>query len=212
VLVGEHRVDVPSDGAFHSLPVLHGDAPLAMRHVVVPRESTDVFRLAAFDNPLASPLLRGPCDVYVGGEFLLTVEVPTTPTGSEVRVGLGVDQAIKVSRNTQFSESTQGLMGGTLLLKHRIAVEAISHRKETVDLEVRERVPVAPEKEEDIKIEVGEVSPAWQKWEAPAGETLVRGGFAWRVRIEPQARTELSAAYTVRIPAKLELVGGNRRE
>ena len=46
----------------------------------------------------------------------------------------------------------------------------------------------------------------------PANEPSVRGAFAWRVHLEPQKPVELKASYTIRIPSKLELVGGNRRE
>ncbi|MBL8740953.1 MAG: DUF4139 domain-containing protein, partial [Myxococcales bacterium] len=161
VLMGEHRVDVPSDAAFHTLPVSRGEAPLAIRHVAVPRETSDVFRVATFQNPFAVPLLRGPCDVYVDDDFLLTVELPTVLASAEARVGLGVDQAIKLARNTHFSEQTQGLMGGALLLKHRIDIEVVSHLTLSASLEIRERVPSAHEKDEDIRIEVGEVSPPW---------------------------------------------------
>ncbi len=212
LLRGEHRVDVPADGAFHSLPVMQAQAPLATRHVAVPRETSDVFRLANFRNPLGAPLLAGPCDVYVDDDFLLTVDMPTVPVAGDARVGLGVDQAIKIARNTHFSEQTQGLMGGSLLLKHRIEIEIVSHLGFVASLEVRERVPSAHEKDEDIKIDVGEVSPPWQRWEAPANEPSVRGAFAWRVELEPQKPIELSASYTIRIPSKLELVGGNRRD
>lgn len=212
VFVGEFRVDVPADGAFHSIPIAQGELPVTTRFVTVPREQSDVFRLATLQTPLASPLLRGPCDVYIGREFLLTTTVDGVPPGGTLRVGLGVEQRIKVARNTRFSEATQGLMGGTNALKHQIMIELVSHLSSPIEIEVRERIPSATERDEDIKIEVVAATPAWRPWEAPPGEPPVRGAFAWTVRLAPQGRTDLAAEYVVRIPSKLELVGGNRRD
>ncbi len=212
VLEGQFRVDVPSDGSFHSIPVLQSEASLALKHVCVPRESADVFRLAELDNPLDAPLLAGPCDVYVGPELLITTSIETVPIGGRLSVGLGVEQRVKVARNTHFAEGSQGLMGGTLTLKHRIDIEVVSHLSSQAELEVRERVPSVQEKEEDIKVDVIAVTPPWRVWEPPAPEPAVRGAFAWRVELAPQARAELSVEYLVRLPSKLELVGGNRRD
>lgn len=212
VFAGEFRVDVPADGAFHSIPIAQGELPVVTRFVTVPREQPDVFRIATLQNPLASPLLRGPCDVYIGPEFLLTTAVDGVPPGGTLRVGLGVEQRIKVARNTRFSEATQGLMGGTNALKHHVAIELLSHLPEAIEIEVRERVPSATERDEDIKVEVVATTPAWRPWEPPPGEPQVRGAYAWTARVAPNGRADLSAEYVIRIPSKLELVGGNRRD
>jgi hypothetical protein len=56
------------------------------------------------------------------------------------------------------------------------------------------------------------VKPPWAPWEPAPSEPPLKGGYAWRLKLEPKAKVELEAVYTVRIPAKLELVGGNRRD
>jgi uncharacterized protein (TIGR02231 family) len=206
----EAPVDVPSDGAPHSVPIVHGGATAAARFVVVPRESTDVFRVVELDNPLQGPLLDGPIDAYVGSDFLLTADVHATPPGGRVVLGLGVEQAVKVARNTTFREDTVGLMRGGLDLAHEISIEVVSHLRVPAVVEVRERIPVSREGDDEVKVSIGSVEPAWQPWEPREG--ALRGGFAWRVKIEPGAKRELTAKYVVRISSKDELVGGNRRE
>ncbi|MFO0551408.1 MAG: DUF4139 domain-containing protein [Polyangiaceae bacterium] len=218
---GEFAIDVPSDGEFHSVALAHHEANSTLRHVVVPREASDVFRMVELDSPFDVPLLRGPCDVYLDGAFLMTVDLATVAPRGKLRCGLGVDQAVKVARNTSFQESTTGLMSGTLVLRHSVKIELESHRSEVIDLEVRERLPQVPEREEDVKLEVLDVSPAWQPWEPAIGEPSARadgvapplqGGYAWRASIEPRKKRELTFSYLIKIPAKLELVGGNRRD
>jgi hypothetical protein len=212
--VAETPADIPSDRHYHSIPLVTRTAPAGLRHVAVPRESTDVFRVARFENPLPGPLLPGPADVSFGDEFLVTTDVAATPAGAAVTLGLGVDQAVKVSRNTHFREETKGLTRGSLALAHQIAIGVQSHAPHPIQLEVRERVPTTQKDEKEIEVELGEVTPDWQPWEpeAEAGGTPLKGGHRWLVSLAAGEKKELRAAYRVRISSKHELVGGNRRE
>ncbi|MEL6182209.1 MAG: DUF4139 domain-containing protein, partial [Myxococcota bacterium] len=72
----EDRVDVPSDGRFHSVPVSRREARCRLEYVVVPREKTDVFRVAFIENPTEAPLLPSSVEVYLGGHYVLTTAMP----------------------------------------------------------------------------------------------------------------------------------------
>lgn len=213
--VTDAPVDVPSDGVLHSLPVTAADTASALKHVVVPRESCDVFRLVEVENPLDAPLLPGPVDVYKDGDYLLTSRLETTSARAAVKLGLGVEQRVKVSRNTRYREDAAGLMKGALQLHHQIHIEVINHLERAIDLEVRERVPIVREDEEDIKLSVREVQPEWSEWTPfpdKAADRQLRGGYRWRDQLAAGAKKSFKAAYDVRISSKHQLVGGNRRE
>lgn len=211
----ESRLDIPSDGEFHSVALTARAGKCRLIYVVAPRESTDVFRVARIDNPLDGPLIAGPIDVYLNGEFLLATRLGFTPPGGNLRFGLGVEQALKVVRNSQFREDSAGLLGGSRELHHQFRVEVQNHLTRAVDLEVRERVPVITEDEDDIKVELTAVNPAWEAYK-PTGEELgnqnLKGGYRWRLELGAGDKVELKAGYTIRISSKHELVGGNRRE
>jgi hypothetical protein len=211
----ETPLDVPSDGEFHNVPVVAAEASSRVLHVVAPREALEVFRVARIDNPLDAPLLAGPADIYVGASYLATSDVRFTAKRGRMRVGLGVDQGVKVARNARFREESAGLMGGTLILRHDIEVDLANHSGAEIELEVRERLPTLREGEDEIKVELGEVAPPWEPFEPEArqdGEAPLRGGHRWKVALADGASRKLSAAYAVRIASKHELVGGNRRE
>jgi hypothetical protein len=211
----EASVDVPADGAFHSIPVAIADGSAAMRYVTVPRESTDVFRMARIGNPFSAPLLPGPVDVYVAGDFLITGRVAFTAPDGELSLGLGVEQGIKVARNTRYREESAGLMGGSLVLEHAIDIELANRTGRKVEVEVRERIPVLVEGEDDIKLEVRDVRPRWEPFEpfpSDAGAERLRGGYRWHIELDRGDDRTLHAGYALRIASKHELVGGNRRE
>jgi hypothetical protein len=180
-----------------------------MRHVTVPRESQDVFRVLEITSPLDAALLRGPIDVYRGGTYMMTARVPATPARGRVRIGLGVEQGIKVARNTSFAEKSTGILGGGLSLHHEIEVDLVNATDRPAEIEVRERLPIAREDDNEIEVLVDAVEPAWNKW---TQENTLRGGYRWTVSLDPGDKRKLSARYVVKIASKHELVGGNRRE
>ncbi|MBI4954923.1 MAG: DUF4139 domain-containing protein [Myxococcales bacterium] len=208
-------VDVLADGALRSVFVTAAELPVGLTYVAVPREKSDVYRLARLDNPLASPLLPGPIDVYVAGDFVVTSDVPFTPPRVSLRLGLGVEQAIKVARNTRYREESKGLLGGATALRHEIAIDVHNHLPVPATLEVRERIPVARDGDDEIKVEVKELAPPWQPFEpfpATAERPALKGGHRWQLELAPGGAAALRVVYEVRIASKNELVGGNRRE
>ena len=208
-------VDVASDGTWHSIAVTAQAATARLRHISVPREQADVFRIAAIANPFSGPLLPGPIDVYDRGRFLVTSEVDTTPPGGTVEVGLGVDAAVKIARNTQFHEEAAGMLRGALRLHHAITIDIDNLSGRAIDLEVRERVPVTQDGDDEIEVKLVHVEPPWERWtpeaDGPHARRL-RGGYRWRAQLPAGEKRTLRAGYEVKIAGKLELVGGNRRE
>lgn len=211
---GAAPVSLPSDGAFHSIPVLVATAPVTLQLVSVPREASQAYRVAELVSPMPAPLLEGPLDVYLDGTYVVTTTLRATPEGGRVEIGMGVDPGLKVARNATFQEQSVGLMGGGLALKHDVRVELVSHLSQPTDVEVRERLPVTRERDPEAAVELVRVEPPWSAWEPTAerGEPVLEGGHAWRVRLGPGERRELSLSYVVKIASKHELVGGNRRE
>lgn len=207
----EAPANIPSDGSYHALPLSQHQAAARPRYVVVPRETRDAFRFVEIDNPLPAPLLPGPADVYIGSDFLVTTDVRATPPRGLLRLGLGVEQGIKVSRNATFEEKTAGLMRGSLALRHEVRISVANRLDRSALVEVRERVPVsATEDDSDIDVAVIETRPVWQPYEQH--DAPIRGGRRWEVEVAPGKDADLLAVYEVRIAGKHELVGGNRRE
>lgn len=208
----ETRSDVPSDGAWHTVPVLSVPVGLSAEYVCVPSVETRAFRTVRVENRTPYPLLAGPVDVTLGDEFLMTSPLPTMAPGATQRLGLGVEESIKVARNTRFDEATGGIFGGATMLTHHVSVELANRLSNRVLVEVCERVPAVPTgSEKDIKVEEAEVAPLWQKRTPLPGETQVEGERAWRVVLQPGEAQTLKATWTVKIPASKMLNGGNRR-
>ncbi|QRK08466.1 DUF4139 domain-containing protein [Archangium violaceum] len=207
----ETRVDVPSDGVWHTVPVFSAPVGLSARYVCVPSMEPRAFRTVRVENRTPHALLAGPVDITLGDEFLMTSPLPTLAPGATQQLGLGVEESIKVSRNTRFDEASGGVFGGSNVLTHHVCVELANRTQQRVTVEVLERVPAVPSAEKDIKVEESEVKPAWSKRTLLPGEMPVEGERAWMVTLQPGETQTLNATWAVRIPSSKMLVGGNRR-
>jgi hypothetical protein len=207
-----HRVDVPATSAWTTVPVMTCAVGLRPAYVTVPAVEEHVFRTLELRNTSGHALLPGPVDVTVGDELLLTSALPGLPPGAEgLRLGLGVEEAIKVARRTRFRESSGGLLGGKSVLVHELEIELNNRLGTPAEIEVRERVPVPEPGSKDVEIEETAGRPAWEKVDEPVDGVLVPGLRRWRVSLAAGQRLTLGAQYSVRIPADKVLVGGNRR-
>lgn len=206
------RVDVPSDGQFHSVALTSKSTDVDLRYIVVPREDTNVFRIAQLRNPLQAPLLAGPADVYVNGEYILSTNITTVPPKGQMELGLGVEQAIKVARNTSYEEVRSG---ETIVafneLRHNIKIDITNLLPRDAKIEVRERLPV-PQQGAKVDVQINQVTPAWEKYKQQERSRTIRGGYRWQVEVPAKGQKALSVDYTIKTFVDSELIGGNRRE
>ncbi|MCC6334264.1 MAG: mucoidy inhibitor MuiA family protein [Myxococcales bacterium] len=206
-------VDVPSTGRWTTVPVMACNVGLAPEYVCVPSVEPKVYRTLQVANRSAHALPAGPVDVTQGDEFLLTTALPPIPPGADSthRLGLGVEEAIKVARKTQYKETTGGFLGGSTVLPHDIEIELNNRLGSEALIEVRERLPYAGGDEKDLKVEDGESTPKWEAVDKPVDGQVVRGARRWRVKVPPGQSLKLTAQFIIRMPGDKMLVGGNRR-
>jgi hypothetical protein len=206
----EGTCDVPSTGRPHRVSVTAADAPATPRFTAVPRESAEVYREAEVENPLDAPLPAGPVDVFLDGALVTTASVAAVDRGGRLRVGLGVEERLRIARNARVEEGSAGLLGGSTTVDHAVTVELASSLGRDVDVDVLERVPVSDDKDVEVKLSYARPEP--QKYKQLDRGAPLRKGLAFRVRVPAAGKAKIELGYRVTLPAKLELVGGNRRE
>jgi Domain of unknown function (DUF4139)/N-terminal domain of unknown function (DUF4140) len=210
----ESRVDIPSDGNYHTRLLSFNESDGEMTYISVPRESRDVYRYIQFQNPLKAPVLAGPVDLSIDSVYLLSSNLETVPPGGTIRLGAGVEQAIKVSRNTYYKEESSGVLKGVLGLNHQIDIDVENNLKVAVNMEIRERISVPSVDKVDsadkIKVEIKKVNPVWE--ELIQEPYYIDGAYRWKAGIDAGVKKQFSVKYEIQIPSQYQLVGGNRRE
>ncbi|MFF7947667.1 mucoidy inhibitor MuiA family protein [Streptomyces griseorubiginosus] len=205
-------VDVPADGAWHTVPIAEFPVDFASEYVCVPAADPRVYAAVQLTNTGDNALLAGAAEVTVDGEYLMTVALPVLAPGQRRRIGIGVAEGVQVARRVRSSESSAGLRGGTIVVGQRVEIELANRLERPVTVEVRERVPVSDEK--DIRIEDAPSTPPWTvvpPEQDEDGLVGVRGRRLWRIPLEARSTTVLTGGHDLRMPAGKAVVGGNRR-
>jgi uncharacterized protein (TIGR02231 family) len=206
----EGKADVPSSGQLHRVAIASAEAPSRPRFLTVPREAAEVFREAEIKNPFAAPLLSGPVEVFFEGALLTTTSLGLVDRNGVLHLGLGVEDRLRVARNVRVEEGTAGLLGGSTTMDHNVTIELASSLGQKVTVEVIDRVPISDEKDIEVKVRSSapEASPYTQ---AERGQP-VRRGLRWSIELGPGEKKKIELAYRLTLPAKNEIIGGNRRE
>lgn len=203
------QVSVASNGAFHSVSVLSAEVRLDVRHRAVPRLDPRVFRAVTAVLDEAVPLLPGPMDVHVGGALEQRVGWQGSAAGAELRLGLGVEDAIRVARNVHYREETAGIFRGERRLHTEIETTFASSLPRAVEVEVLERTPVPGA--DDVTVELLGSTPAAEPWRGDAEGPILEGGLRQVVPLVAGGEATASLHYAVTVNARQELIGGDRR-
>jgi hypothetical protein len=159
---------------------------------------------------LRAPLAAGPLRVHVDGAFVAQGSLPSVGAGGTLHLGLGVEEGLRVARHVTFVEHEKGLLSSSMALEHGVRIELRSNLPRAASVEVFERLPLAADQPE-VDVSLDETSPVPVRDLGPEGHRL-DGALKWTLSLPPNEATTLRYRYTVRIPAKKELIGGNRRE
>ena len=202
-----HPISLPSSNQFRKIQLSEEAADNQLVYISVPSKSQQVFRQIRLRNPLSSPLLKGPVDVYCGRSFLMQSDFEHTPQNGLFRFDLGVEANIRISRNLQSKESVQGMFIKEKEVQNSVSFEIKNLLSQDITVELLEVIPTAPE-DSKIKVENEDASPPWNL-EIP--EDKPKGSKGWSFKVDAKTTQSCSYSYAITFPTDKELVGGNRR-
>lgn len=212
----DHRFDaegllkIPSDGKLHRVAILSAEGQPTLRLLTVPRERADVYREAELQNPCHAPLLAGPVDVYVDGGLLTTDHISHVDRGGSLRVGMGVEDRVRVARNVRAEEESAGLLGGSTAMNHTVTIELSSSLGQPIQIEVLDRLPVSEDK--SLTVELTAEKPAHTPYDQAERGAPIRRGMKWHLLLPPAGKAKIEYQYRLSFSAKSEIIGGNRRD
>ncbi len=213
VFAAEGRHDVPGDGLYHRVGVYSAQASATLEHRAVPRGGHDVFRYCTVDVTRGRSLPDGPLAVHVEGDFKVQSRVEGAAGGRPLELNLGVDPDVRVvDRKVTVQQQDKGLMSQTTRVDHHVAVRVRSALAEPVDVVLYDRLPQPDDDVDDLTVTLVESVPAAERTDRdPQGRTL-EGGLRWTLTVSPGSTDVLAWHYRLELPAKSEVIGGNRRD
>lgn len=206
--VGEYKVTGPAtvkpDGTQAKLQIgkLENDAALFVK--ILPQVSTDGFMVAKFTLKGDAPLLPGSLSLFRDGAFIGQDQIAAIiRPGEEGEMSFGVDDAVKVKRDTLKDETAQtGLIAMSKIIERNFVTEIQSYHKQDIPIEVIEMVPAS--KDETILVEILK-DKTTQGYETDYKN--VKGATRWTSVLKPQQKAEVNLGWKVSWPKDKNLSG-----
>lgn len=205
------RVKVAADGRFHQILIASADAVWTETFRAVPRASPQCFRFADLKNPLAAPLPAGPLRISQDGAFLASSALRPTGAGGALSLNLGVEDRLRIARNSAWREEEQGVFTSAHVGVTQVHTELQSRLDRAAKITVLERLPLA-EEGAALTVRLEAATPPPSRRDLDDAGAACEGALAWDLALAPGQKAEIRYSYTVKLPARMEIVGGNRRE
>ena len=208
---GSTRVDVPSNGKAHRVPLAIDSCECESRFRCAPGRDSGVYREVTLRNPFDLPLLAGPLEVFLDGAFLTRGALPIVDRGGLLTLGLGCEERLRVARNVRLTEENKGLLGGKTRVEHHVTLDFASSLGFPVTVDLVEAIPTNDDDDDDIEITMVSESQPSNPYDQSDRTDPIEGGLIWQVELGAGEKTQLSYSYRIDFSSKFELEGGNHR-
>ncbi len=193
------NVQIPSDGAPHKVPIDTQNIEVEYDYISVPKLKQAAFLRAKLRNTLPYPLLSGSADLFVIQDFIGSTKVPFIAKDEETKVFFGEDRQIRIKHErTKKETSPPGFLGKNDRIKLAYKITAQNLRKDKVDIEILDQLPVS----QNTKIEIKDqkITPAPSKKDE-------KGLLTWTLTLEPQEKKEIIIEFTIEYPKGADIRG-----
>jgi uncharacterized protein (TIGR02231 family) len=201
VLTLPHRATVPADGRPVWAPVDVVETSGTAKLVVTPKLDERVYQVVALKNPAAYPLLDGRVRSYRAGSYVGDTRLRYRGVGEPLEVSLGVDEEIKVERQTlDEKDRAASLLGSTKHIVRAFRAVVTNRAAASATIEVRDNLPIS--KIDDVRVEL-------QTARTTGGYKLDadRGFLTWSLTLAPAQRQNVDLAYTIHLPESWQVSG-----
>ncbi len=193
------NVQIPSDGAPHKVPIDTQGIEVEYDYISVPKLKEAAFLRAKLRNTLPYPLLSGSADLFVIQDFIGSTKVPFIAKDEETKVFFGEDRQIRIKHErTKKETSPPGFLGKNERIKLAYKITAQNLRKNKVDIEILDQLPIS----QNTKIEIKDqkITPAPSKKDE-------KGLLTWTLTLEPQEKQEIIIEFTIEYPKGANIRG-----
>ncbi len=196
----EHTIDEPStvrsDGENQVVPMIEYELKALFEYYCVPKIDNDAFLVARVLDWNEYNFLEGEANLFFEDKYLGKSILDTRNTSDTLRISLGRDKNIFVSREKMKDVSSSQLIGGNKKSLMAYQINIRNKKQGAITILVEDQIPVPNTKE--ITVDLIESSKA-QYVEGT-------GNLKWRLTI-PSAKTEkLALKYSVKYPKERQLI------
>jgi hypothetical protein len=191
------RVTISSIAEDRRIPLAAQTFSAETFYEATPSLDTTAFVKAKVKNGTGRPLLRGPTNIFVGGELVGQGEIQTTGPGGEIGFALGADENIRILRTVVPTTERKGVFSKDDVTTYAVKIQIGNYKRSPITIEVIDQIPKSSHEDVEVKL----VSAAPPALKEPDADGVLR----WRISIPPKQTKTISLSYTIGRPADWQL-------
>lgn len=181
---------IPSDGKQYTVEIKQADLNATYTYAVAPKLSTNVFLSASVTDWNKYSFLPGQANLFFEGTYIGKSFLNTDNTNDTLKLSLGVDKSIVVTRTLQKELNQRQSIGSNQKDTRDWVIEVKNRKDQPVNLLVEDQVPVA----QNSSIEVETQSLSGGNVDANTGKVT------WAMVLKPLDDKKLELKYQVKYP------------
>lgn len=188
-----------SDGVDRRVPVDTQRVTAVFDYFAIPKLQELAFLRSSFKNFQAYPLLPGKADLFIGQDFVGTINLDLVPAGDELKLYFGEDRQIKIKRELiKREKSGPAFLGKNEKITQVFKITLENLRNRPVEVEIQDQIPVS----QNTKIEVKDVRIV----PAPVSRDE-KGILTWKIKLDPNQRQDITVEFSVEYPKDSRIIG-----
>jgi uncharacterized protein (TIGR02231 family) len=193
-------VDIPSDGAPHTVMIARDDLPCTLDYVSAPILELVAHLRATVRNTTERVLLPGQAHIFHDEAYLGATRLEKIAPGEEFKVFVGIDDRIRIKRELQEKDVDKGSLLQTNLrrITYRYRMQVRNYRQTPAHITLRDRLPVP--QHERIKVRVLEIQPQ-------PDERTKLDVLTWEFDLAPDHERAFDVRFSVEYPRDLIVTG-----
>ncbi len=181
----------------HRVPLVAQTFKAETYYEASPALDTTAYVKAKVKNGSDRPWLRGPTNIFVGGEFVGQGEIQTTGPGGEIGFPLGADENVRLIRTVVPATKREGFFSKDDVTTYATEIQIGNYKKQPITIEVVDQIPKT--NHEDVEVKLLSTTPA------SLAEPDADGVMRWRLTVPPGQTKTIRFSYTIGRPADWQL-------
>jgi hypothetical protein len=182
---------VPSGGGARRVALLSERWPVVVERRLFPGVAPESYLTAELKGPSKAVLPGGQAHLFVGDDPAGVAQLALLSPGAPFTLPLGLDRAVKATRNVQVTDSEKGVLSKDDLSEYKVTLEVQNPYPVAVQTRIFDQWPATSDEHLEIKL---------LKTEPFALQHKPENTLEWQVAVPPHGVTRVSFTYTLRRP------------
>jgi len=191
------RISVPSSGKRIKVPLSVENFSVETFYEATPALKDRAYLKALVRNRRRRPILAGPMNIFVAGDFTGQGRLRTTGPGGTLELALGADEDIRFKRRVVPRTETKGVFSKDDVTTYTVTIEVGNYKKRRVKVAVYDVLPRAGS--DKVEVEKVRIEPR------PASGPDREGVLRWDLDLRPGATTKVQLVYRITRPHDWQL-------